>query len=139
MAFLDVVYNHFGPEGNYLEPLRARLFRPPEHTPWGAAINYQQRAVRDVAIHNVLYWLEEYRFDGLRFDAVDRIIDESEPHILEEIALAVRQHDRARPPRPSGARERRERRAPARAHGTAGRSSTTRSGTTTSTTSTITS
>jgi maltooligosyltrehalose trehalohydrolase len=91
MAFLDVVYNHFGPEGNYLSLYAPDYFDPHEHTPWGAAINYKQRTVRDVAIHNVLYWLEEYRFDGLRFDAVDRIIDHSEPHILEEIALAVRQ------------------------------------------------
>jgi maltooligosyltrehalose trehalohydrolase len=91
MAFLDVVYNHFGPEGNYLGRYAPSYFDPDKHTPWGAAIDYSQRPVRDVAIHNVLYWLEEYRFDGLRFDAVDRIIDESEPHILEEIALAVRQ------------------------------------------------
>ena len=91
MAFLDVVYNHFGPEGNYLNLYAPSYFDPEKHTPWGAAIDYSQRPVRDVAIHNVLYWLEEYRFDGLRFDAVDRIIDESQPHILEEIALAVRQ------------------------------------------------
>jgi maltooligosyltrehalose trehalohydrolase len=91
MAFLDVVYNHFGPEGNYLSLYAPDYFDPDEHTPWGAAINYKQRTVRDVAIHNVLYWLEEYRFDGLRFDAVDRIVDHSEPPILEEIALAVRQ------------------------------------------------
>ena len=91
MAFLDVVYNHFGPEGNYLSLYAPSYFDPDKHTPWGAAIDYSQRPVRDIAIHNVLYWLEEYRFDGLRFDAVDRIIDESEPHILEEIARAVRQ------------------------------------------------
>jgi maltooligosyltrehalose trehalohydrolase len=90
MAFLDVVYNHFGPEGNYLSLYAPDYFDPHEHTPWGAAINYKQRMVREVAIHDVLYWLEEYRFDGLRFDAVDRIIDHSEPHILEEIARTVR-------------------------------------------------
>jgi malto-oligosyltrehalose trehalohydrolase len=91
MAFLDVVYNHFGPDGNYLGLFAPDYFDPHEQTPWGAAINYKQRVVRDVAIHNALYWLEEYRFDGLRFDAVDRIIDHGKPHILEEIALAVRQ------------------------------------------------
>jgi maltooligosyltrehalose trehalohydrolase len=91
MAFLDVVYNHFGPEGNYLSLYAPDYFDPHKQTPWGAAINYGQRTVRDVAIHNVLYWLEEYRFDGLRFDAVDRIVDESEPHILKEIARAVRE------------------------------------------------
>jgi maltooligosyltrehalose trehalohydrolase len=91
MAFLDVVYNHFGPDGNYLGLYAPAYFDPDKHTPWGAAIDYSQRPVREMAIHNVLYWLEEYRFDGLRFDAVDRIIDQSEPHILEEIALAVRE------------------------------------------------
>jgi maltooligosyltrehalose trehalohydrolase len=90
MAFLDVVYNHFGPEGNYLSLCAPQYFDPDKHTPWGAAVNYGERHVRDVAIHNVLYWLEEYRFDGLRFDAVDRIIDDSETHILVEIAETVR-------------------------------------------------
>jgi maltooligosyltrehalose trehalohydrolase len=90
MVFLDVVYNHFGPEGNHLPQYAADFFEPEEHTPWGAAINYKVRAVRDFALHNVLYWLEEYRFDGLRFDAVDRIIDRGEEHILKEIAATVR-------------------------------------------------
>ncbi|HZA66441.1 MAG TPA: DUF3459 domain-containing protein, partial [Geminicoccaceae bacterium] len=90
MMFLDVVYNHFGPEGNYLHQYAKSFFEPDEHTPWGAAINYKVRPVRDFAIHNVLYWLEEYRFDGLRFDAVDRIIDRGEEHILKEIATTVR-------------------------------------------------
>jgi malto-oligosyltrehalose trehalohydrolase len=90
MVFLDVVYNHFGPEGNYLHQYAEGFFEPEEHTPWGPAINYKARAVRDFAIHNVLYWLEEYRFDGLRFDAVDRIIDHGEEHILKEIAATVR-------------------------------------------------
>jgi maltooligosyltrehalose trehalohydrolase len=90
MVFLDVVYNHFGPDGNYLHRYAESFFEPEEHTPWGAAINYKVRMVRDFAIHNVLYWLEEYRFDGLRFDAVDRIIDRGEEHILKEIAATVR-------------------------------------------------
>ena len=90
MMFLDVVYNHFGPVGNYLHRYAETFFEPEEHTPWGAAINYKLRAVRDFAIHNVLYWLEEFRFDGLRFDAVDRIIDRGEEHILKEIAATVR-------------------------------------------------
>jgi maltooligosyltrehalose trehalohydrolase len=90
MAFLDVVYNHFGPDGNYLSLYAPDYFDPDQHTPWGAAVNYAARPVRDVAIHNVLYWLEEYRFDGLRFDAVDRIIDTSDDHILVEIAETVR-------------------------------------------------
>jgi maltooligosyltrehalose trehalohydrolase len=90
MVFLDVVYNHFGPDGNYLHQYAESFFEPEEHTPWGAAIDYKVRAVRDFAIHNVLYWLEEYRFDGLRFDAVDRIVDRGEEHILKEIAAKVR-------------------------------------------------
>jgi maltooligosyltrehalose trehalohydrolase len=90
MVFLDVVYNHFGPEGNYLHEYAEDFFEPEEHTPWGAAIDYKVRAVRDFVIHNVLYWLEEFRFDGLRFDAVDRIIDRGEEHILKEIAATVR-------------------------------------------------
>jgi maltooligosyltrehalose trehalohydrolase len=90
MAFLDVVYNHFGPDGNYLSLYAPDYFDPDQHTPWGAAVNYAARPVRDVAIHNVLYWLEEYRFDGLRFDAVDRIIDTSDKHVLVEIAETVR-------------------------------------------------
>jgi malto-oligosyltrehalose trehalohydrolase len=94
MVFLDVVYNHFGPEGNYLHAYAPQFFNPAHHTPWGAAINYdgeQSRTVRDFFIHNALYWLEEYRFDGLRLDAVDRIVDESSPDILVELAFSVRE------------------------------------------------
>ena len=94
MVFLDVVYNHFGPEGNYLHVLaRERFFDGQRHTPWGAAINYDgpgTRPVRDFVVNNVLYWLQEYRFDGLRFDAVDRIDDRSARHILDEIAETAR-------------------------------------------------
>ncbi len=93
MVFLDVVYNHFGPEGNYLYVLaREHFFNEQRYTPWGAAINYdgaESRPVRDFVINNVLYWLNEYRFDGLRFDAVDAIDDRSAHHILDEIAERV--------------------------------------------------
>ena len=92
MVFLDVVYNHFGPEGNYLHVYARKFFTERHHTPWGAAINYDgdgSPTVRDFFIHNVLYWLEEYHFDGLRFDAVHAIMDDSEPDILEEIADKV--------------------------------------------------
>src|SRR5690606_30038230 len=69
MVFLDVVYNHFGPEGNYLYVYaRNAFFNDSHHTPWGAAINYdgpKSRTVRDFFIHNALYWLEEFHFDGL--------------------------------------------------------------------------
>lgn len=93
MMMLDVVYNHFGPEGNYLHAYACDFFTGRHKTDWGAAINFDgpdARAVRDFFIHNALYWLEEYHFDGLRFDAVHAIVDDSSPHILEEIAAAVR-------------------------------------------------
>lgn len=92
-VILDVVYNHFGPEGNYLHIYAPRFFTDRHHTPWGAAINFDSPGshnVRDFYIHNTLYWLEEYRFDGLRFDAVHAILDDSEPNIMTEIARAVR-------------------------------------------------
>ena len=94
MVFLDVVYNHFGPEGNYLHVYAGEAFFTEKHqTPWGAAIDFSgrhSRTVRDFFIHNALYWLEEYRFDGLRLDAVHAVFDDSQPHILEEIAASVR-------------------------------------------------
>jgi malto-oligosyltrehalose trehalohydrolase len=93
MIFLDVVYNHFGPEGNYLRLYAPEFFTSRHHTPWGESINFdgpQSRTVRDYFIHNAIYWLEEYRFDGLRFDAVHAIADDSKPDILAELAIAVR-------------------------------------------------
>ncbi|MQX36765.1 malto-oligosyltrehalose trehalohydrolase [Roseospira navarrensis] len=92
MVFLDVVYNHFGPEGNYLHCYATSFFDPEVHTPWGAAIDFARPEVRDFYVHNVLFWLEEYRFDGLRFDAVHAIEDSSSEHILDEIARRVRAH-----------------------------------------------
>jgi maltooligosyltrehalose trehalohydrolase len=90
MVFLDVVYNHFGPEGNYLYTYAAKSFFTDRHTtPWGDAVNYDgpgSRHVRDFIIHNALYWLEEYYFDGLRLDAVHAIKDDSRPDILQELA-----------------------------------------------------
>lgn len=93
MVLLDVVYNHFGPEGNYLHRYAPEFFSERHHTPWGAAINFDgpgSRPVRDFFVHNALYWLEEYRFDGLRLDAVHAIKDDSTPHVLAELAAAVR-------------------------------------------------
>lgn len=92
MVFLDVVYNHFGPEGNYLHLYAKRFFNENKHTPWGAALNFDgpdSRAVRDFFIHNALYWLEEFHIDGLRLDAVHAIEDTSKPDILEDLAAAV--------------------------------------------------
>ncbi len=93
MVFLDVVYNHFGPEGNYLHAYAKRFFDESRHTPWGAALNFDQagsRTVRDFFIHNALYWLEEFHMDGLRLDAVHAIADDGAPTILEELAERVR-------------------------------------------------
>lgn len=94
MVFLDVVYNHFGPEGNYLHAYAPQFFTERHHTPWGAAINFDgpdSATVRRFFIHNALYWLQEYHLDGLRLDAVDAIVDDSSPDILEELATAVRE------------------------------------------------
>jgi maltooligosyltrehalose trehalohydrolase len=93
MVFLDVVYNHFGPEGNYLRAYAPEFFTARHRTPWGDAINFDgpgSRVVRDFFIHNALYWLEEYHFDGLRLDAVHAIVDDSHPDILTELAKTVR-------------------------------------------------
>ncbi len=93
MVFLDVVYNHFGPEGNYLHGYASHFFSRRHETPWGAAINFDDadaRTVRDFFIHNALYWLEEYHLDGLRLDAVHAIADDSDPDIIAELAQAVR-------------------------------------------------
>jgi len=92
-VMLDVVYNHFGPEGNFLHRYAPQFFTDRHATPWGAAMSFEapsSRVVRDFFIHNALYWLEEYHLDGLRLDAVHAIFDTSEPHILTEIARAAR-------------------------------------------------
>ncbi len=91
MVLLDVVYNHFGPDGNYLHVYAPRFFTDRRKTPWGAAIAYEEPAVRRFFIENALYWLEEYHLDGLRLDAIDNVIDpESRTEILEEIATEIR-------------------------------------------------
>ena len=92
MILLDVVYNHFGPDGNHLRAYAPQFFNERHQTPWGAAINFdggEARTVRDFFVHNALYWIEEYRFDGLRLDAVHAIADDSPTHIVSEIAEAV--------------------------------------------------
>ena len=87
MIFLDVVYNHFGPDGNYLSLYAPQFFREDRHTPWGPAIDFRRPEVRGFFTENVLYWLMEYRFDGLRFDAVHAILDQD---WVDEMAAAVR-------------------------------------------------
>ena len=89
MVFLDVVYNHFGPEGNFLPHYGPGFFHSEDPTPWGSRIAFDEPAVRSYFIRNVLHWLQEYRFDGLRLDAVDQIVDAGTPHILQEISDTV--------------------------------------------------
>jgi len=87
MIFLDVVYNHFGPDGNYLPAYAPTFFRNDIETPWGPAIDFRQPLVRRFFAENALYWLMEYRFDGLRFDAVHAIPDQDWP---DELASEIR-------------------------------------------------
>jgi maltooligosyltrehalose trehalohydrolase len=92
-VLLDVVYNHFGPDGNYLPVYAPTFFTDRHETPWGAAINYDgqnAKPVREFVIRNALYWIEEYHLDGLRLDAVHAILDGSDKHLLEELAERVR-------------------------------------------------
>jgi malto-oligosyltrehalose trehalohydrolase len=90
MVFLDVVYNHFGPEGNYLGHYAPSFFTEAQ-TPWGSAIDYRVPQVRAFAIENALYWLGEYRFDGLRLDAVHAIADMGDIPMLHDLSRAVGQ------------------------------------------------
>jgi maltooligosyltrehalose trehalohydrolase len=88
MVLLDVVYNHFGPEGNYLGRYAPQFFTS-AHTPWGAAIDYRVPQVRAFAVGNALHWLARYRFDGLRLDAVHAIAAAGEPPLLHDLSRAV--------------------------------------------------
>lgn len=87
-VMLDVVYNHFGPDGNYMPVLAAPFFRQDVATPWGAAIDFRRPEVRRFFEDNACYWLDEYRFDGLRFDAVHAIEDED---WLQELPTRLRE------------------------------------------------
>jgi maltooligosyltrehalose trehalohydrolase len=91
-VFLDVVYNHFGPEGNYLHRYAPAFFSRAHKTPWGDALNFDEpgcEVVRSFVVHNALYWLEEFHLDGLRLDAVHAIADSSIQPVLVELARTV--------------------------------------------------
>lgn len=88
MVFLDVVYNHFGPEGNCLPRIAPNFFSG-ARTPWGGAVNYGVPEVRAFAVENAVSWVRDYRFDGLRLDAVHAIATPGQPHILQDISEAV--------------------------------------------------
>ncbi len=94
MVMLDVVYNHFGPDGAYLHAYAKPFFRQDITTPWGAAIDFRRPEVCDYFTQNALYWLMEYRFDGLRFDAVHAISEES---FLRDLARTI--HESVEPGR----------------------------------------
>ena len=92
MVILDVVYNHFGPEGNYLSAYAPQFFNPAHQTPWGAALNFdgeEAANVRAFFVHNAVYWIEEFHLDGLRMDAIHAMADDSETHVVREIARAI--------------------------------------------------
>ena len=89
---LDAVYNHLGPDGNYLGAYTKSYFNPAHKTPWGDALNFDgphNAAVRQFFIGNIVYWMEEFGFDGFRLDAIQAILDESDTHILADLAAAV--------------------------------------------------
>ncbi|MBI4869962.1 MAG: malto-oligosyltrehalose trehalohydrolase [Candidatus Riflebacteria bacterium] len=88
-VLLDVVFNHLGPDGNYLWVFARRMFTE-ARTPWGQAIDFGLRPVRDFFVWNALAWLHDYRFDGLRLDATHALARPGKPHILAELSSRVR-------------------------------------------------
>ena len=93
-VILDVVYNHFGPDGNYFGQFAKHYFTDRHKTDWGAAINYDSAdcgPVRDLVTSNAAYWIREFHLDGLRLDATQHIYDDSDDHILAALAREARQ------------------------------------------------
>jgi maltooligosyltrehalose trehalohydrolase len=98
-VILDVVYNHLGPDGNYLGQFSEDYFTNRHVTEWGDALNFDgpgSSSVREFFISNAGYWIDEFHFDGLRLDATQSIFDDSEPHILLEISRRAREYARGR-------------------------------------------
>ncbi|MEM6731258.1 MAG: alpha-amylase family glycosyl hydrolase, partial [Myxococcota bacterium] len=91
MVFNDVVYNHLGPISNPWPAAAPGFMREDSATPWGPTLDFRKLHVREIVIANVLEWLEVFRFDGLRFDAVHTIVDDTDRDILDDIAAAIRQ------------------------------------------------
>ena len=92
-VILDVVYNHFGPDGNYVREFSDSYFNPQHKTDWGDAINYDGEGsdgVRQFVVSNVRHWIAEYHLDGLRLDATQSLFDESPRHIMQDIGAAAR-------------------------------------------------
>jgi len=98
-VILDVVYNHFGPDGNYLAQFSDTYFTQRHKTDWGPAVNFDGEGnggVRELILANAGYWIDEFRFDGLRLDATQDIHDDSVPHVLTQIGERVRACARGR-------------------------------------------
>jgi maltooligosyltrehalose trehalohydrolase len=92
-VILDVVYNHFGPIGNYVSQFSDYYFSKQHHTPWGEALNFDgpnSAPVREFFVANAGYWIDEFHLDGLRLDAVQAIIDDSADHIIAAVTRSVR-------------------------------------------------
>src|SRR5262249_41503263 len=92
-VILDVVYNHLGPEGNYLKQFAPAYFSTRHETEWGEALNFDgadSGPVREFFVHNAAHWIDEYHLDGLRLDATQSIFDDSGEHVLSEICCAAR-------------------------------------------------
>lgn len=89
-VLLDVVYNHFGPAGNYLGAYSTEYFTREVQTPWGEAPRVDAWPMRDYVLENARYWLSEFQFDGLRLDATHTIVDASETHVLRALSDATR-------------------------------------------------
>ncbi|WP_407660033.1 malto-oligosyltrehalose trehalohydrolase [Hyalangium gracile] len=92
-VLIDAVYNHFGPDGNYLRCYSPHYFTDRHHTPWGDAVNYDGKhsaPVREMVLSNVEMWIRDYHADGLRLDAAHAIVDDGSPHLLEELVARAR-------------------------------------------------
>lgn len=92
MVILDVVYNHFGPEGNYIPSYFPQIFSETHKTAWGSGLNFDgpySHEVREFVLQNAVYWTREFHVDGLRLDASHAMIDTSQQHILDEIAERI--------------------------------------------------
>lgn len=90
-VILDVVYNHFGPDGNYVGAFSDEYFTNKYENDWGEAINFSSQPVRDFYLRNAVYWIEEFHFDGLRLDATQDIHDDAAEHIITAISKRVRE------------------------------------------------
>ncbi len=92
-VIMDVVYNHFGPDGNYLHAYVGDYLDETQKTPWGGAIRYGHpdfQQLRDLVLSNPSYWMHEFHIDGFRLDATHAICDESPRHLLQEITASIR-------------------------------------------------